>query len=149
MGWSIVTLSNQKKETDSYPIETEPFKGKIMQDQLLLGIWRCVLPVPPRVWQRILKGDANLEFMGHDHHRVRDLVVLALPVKGKPLTPTWISQQLELPLLRVVEILDELERNMTFLFRNPAGDVTWAYPVTVDKTPHQIAFSTGEQIYAA
>ena len=38
---------------------------------------------------------------------------------------------------------------MTFLFRNPAGDVTWAYPVTVDQTPHQVTFSSGEKLYAA
>ena len=120
-----------------------------MRDQLLLGIWRCVLPVPPQVWQRILKGDANLDFMSPDHHRVRDLVVLSLPVEGRPLTPNWISQQLNVPLSKIVEILDELERNMTFLFRNPAGAVTWAYPVTVDNTPHQVSFSTGEVVNAA
>jgi len=38
---------------------------------------------------------------------------------------------------------------MTFLFRNKEGEVVWAYPVTVDKTPHHLTFSTGEQLYAA
>jgi hypothetical protein len=120
-----------------------------MDDQLLLGLWRCVLPVPPQIWQRIVKGDANLEFMNADHHRVRNLVVEALPRERQPLHPEWISQKLSLPLPQIVEILDELERNMTFLFRNPEGAVTWAYPVTVDKTPHHISFSSGEQVYAA
>ena len=49
----------------------------------------------------------------------------------------------------VTEILDGLEKHMTFLFRNDRGEVTWAYPVTVDETPHQVTFSTGEQLYAA
>jgi hypothetical protein len=120
-----------------------------MDDQLLLGMWRCVLPVPPQVWQRVVKGDADLEFMAPDHHRVRNLVVREMPREQKPLSPAWVSTQLNLPLAQVVTILDELERNMTFLFRNPAGDVTWAYPVTVDETPHRLTFSTGEQIYAA
>jgi hypothetical protein len=38
---------------------------------------------------------------------------------------------------------------MTFLFRNEQGAVAWAYPVTVDRTPHYVTFSTGEQVYAA
>jgi len=38
---------------------------------------------------------------------------------------------------------------MTYLYRNARGEVTWAYPVTVDHTPHRVTFSSGEQIYAA
>jgi hypothetical protein len=38
---------------------------------------------------------------------------------------------------------------MTFLFRNEEGAVTWAYPVTVERTPHRVSLSTGEQVYAA
>lgn len=120
-----------------------------MDNQLLLGLWRYVLPIPPQVWQRIVKPDADLDFMDADHHRVRDLVVREMPAQGIPLTPEWISQQLGMNRSQVVAILDELERNMTFLFRNSQGAVTWAYPVTVDKTPHHVTFSTGEQIYAA
>lgn len=120
-----------------------------MDDQLLLGLWRCVLPIPPQIWQRVVKGDSNLDFMSADHHRVRNLVVEALPRVGKPLTPEWISDELDVSLPVVLDILNELESNMTFLFRNGAGAVTWAYPVTVDQTPHHVLFSSGEQIYAA
>jgi hypothetical protein len=120
-----------------------------MDDQLLLGLWRCVLPVPSKIWRGIVKSDANLGFMGADHHLVRNLVVRELPREGKPLTPEWISGELDLQLPRVNAILEELEQNMTFLFRNQEGAVSWAYPVTSDRTPHYITFSTGEQIYAA
>ena len=120
-----------------------------MDDQLLLGMWRCVLPIPPQIWQRVVQGSADLDFMSADHHRVRNLVVDDLPKEGKPLTPEWISDKLSLSLLDVSKILDELENNMTFLFRNLAGEVTWAYPVTVDQTPHKLLFSSGEQIFAA
>ena len=120
-----------------------------MEDQLLLGLWRCWLPIPPQIWQRVVKGEANLEVMGADHHRVRNLAVSELPREGKPLPPEWISEKLDLPLSKVISILDELEQNLTFLFRNPQGDVTWAYPVTIEKTPHLVTFSTGEQVYSA
>jgi hypothetical protein len=38
---------------------------------------------------------------------------------------------------------------MTFVYRNPAGEVAWAYPVTAAETPHQITFPDGKQIWGA
>ena len=32
---------------------------------------------------------------------------------------------------------------------NPAGEVSWAFPVTVEETPHQLRFGTGEYTFAA
>ncbi len=124
-----------------------------MNNALLLGIWRMMISVPPALWQsqmaRQTQGEADLAFMTADHHRVRDFVVREMPRLNRPLPPELIAAELQLPLERVGLILDELERNMTFLFRNPAGAVTWAYPVTVDHTPHQVTFSSGEKLCAA
>jgi len=125
-----------------------------MNNQLLLGLWRYLLPVPRQLWQGQVDKDARvadhrLDFMSPDHHRVRNFAVLELPRAGRPLSPEYIAQELALPLDRVVPILDELEANMAFLFRNEKGEVTWAYPVTVDRTPHRLSFSTGEQVQAA
>ena len=124
-----------------------------MDKNLLFGIWRYLLPVPPAIWRKQVVGShesgPDLAFMTADHHRVRDFVVLELPRSGRPLSPKMIANRLELPIERVQTILDELERHKTFLFRNPQGEVAWAYPVTVDVTPHHITFSSGEQVYAA
>lgn len=125
-----------------------------MQDSLLLGIGRWMLPVPSVFWHReVSKGArhlrASLGFMTPEHHLVRDFVVRELPRYGKPMPAEFIEQNLSLPHARVQTILDELERHMTFLFRNNDGAVTWAYPVTVERTPHRVDFSTGEQTYAA
>ena len=87
--------------------------------------------------------------MTPDHHRIRDFMVMELPRVAKPITPETIGQSLNMELKLVVSILDELEKNMTFLYRNEQGAVVWAYPVTVEPTPHRITFSTGEQIYGA
>ena len=121
-----------------------------MKENLKLGLWRYILPVPRPIWQRQIKGnDQQLDFMSADHHRVRNFCVTELPRAGKPLLPAHIAEALDLPLERLVPILEELERHMTFLYRNKEGAVTWAYPVTADTTPHRVTFSTGEQIYAA
>lgn len=120
-----------------------------MDDSVLLGLGRYMIPIPRLVWQKQVHGDARLDFMSEEHHRIRNFVVMELPRAGKPLSPQFIAQELNLPLAQVIGILDELEKHMTFLFRNEQGAVAWAYPVTVDHTPHHMTFSTGEQVYAA
>jgi hypothetical protein len=120
------------------------------KERLLLGLWRYLLPVPRAVWKKQIRGDdAQLDFMSADHHRLRNYCVVELPRADRPLAPEVIAGALSLSLERVGTILDELERHMTFLYRNEQGAVTWAYPVTVDRTPHRVTFSSGEQIYAA
>ena len=125
-----------------------------MNKRLLLGLGRMLLPIPRSIWQRqVTKGErgghSSLGFMTEEHHRVRDFAVMELPRAGAPLAPELIAERLPLPVERVNVILDELEKHMTFIFRNEQGAVAWAYPVTVDRTPHRIKFSTGEQVYAA
>jgi hypothetical protein len=120
------------------------------EDALLMGVWNYVLPIPRPIWRSQVHGDpAKLDFMSEQHHRVRDFAVVELPRAGEPLTPEFIARQLDLPRSRVVELLEDLEQHMTFLFRNPEGAVSWAYPVTVDETPHYLSFSTGERLNAA
>jgi hypothetical protein len=124
-----------------------------MGDRILLGLGRFMIPIPRRVWRRTVQSDArkaraDLGFMSEDHHRVRDWAVLELPRAGAPLSPESIAEALGLDLARVVSILGELEQHLKFVFRNERGEVTWAYPVTVDETPHRARFSTGEDAYS-
>ncbi len=125
-----------------------------MDDDVFLGLGRHLLPIPRLIWQNQVSQNAQhsataLGFMSADHHRVRNFVVVEIPRAGKSLPPEFIAEKLDLPLTRVVTILDELEKHLTFLFRNERGEVVWAYPVTAEKTPHHVTFSTGEQTYAA
>jgi hypothetical protein len=113
-----------------------------------------MVPLPGKVWQGQVSKEAQgvidrIRFMSPEHHLVRDFVVRELPRVGKPLTPEFIAQELGLPLDRVVPLLDKLEKEMTFLYRGDGNAVSWAYPVTADRTPHLVTFSTGEQIHAA
>jgi len=125
-----------------------------MNRSLLLGLGRFLLRIPRPIWQQEVArsqraGEKSLAFMTADHHRVRDYVVRELPRLGKPIPPEKIANDLDLELEQVVTLLDELEKNLTFLYRDPDGAVVWAYPVTAEPTPHRINFSTGETIYAA
>jgi hypothetical protein len=124
-----------------------------MKNSLLLGLGRYMIPIPRMVWERAVKAEArqtraSLGFMSEDHHRVRDFAVLELARAGVPLAPESIAEALDLALPRVVSILEELEAHLTFVFRGDQRMVTWAYPVTVDETPHHASFSTGEEAYS-
>ena len=120
----------------------------------MLGLWRYIIQVPPFLWEKgIAKGKRKFEkehgSLSEEKRLIHHFVVRELPYAGKPLSPELISNKLGPPIDGVKTALDYLEKRMTFLYRNKNGEVVWAYPVTVDKTPHRITFSTGEQLYAA
>ena len=125
-----------------------------MSDTLLRGFSRYMIPIPRLLWRmqvsrRAGRIGAGLGFMSEEHHRVRNFVVRELPGAREPLSPRLIAERLDLTIDRVVAILDELEKRMTFLFRDSRGSVAWAYPVTVDTTPHHVTFGSGEQVFSA
>jgi hypothetical protein len=125
-----------------------------MEGKVLLGRGRQILDLPESLWKGHLAqvpehGGDRLLFMTEAHHRVRYFVVRELIDGGKPVEPQLISERLHLPLAQVGTILDELESKLFFLVRNPQGAVAWAYPVTVEPTPHRLNFSTGGRLYAA
>lgn len=125
-----------------------------MAEHILVGRGDRFLEIPRRSWESHFDNakehsQQRLAFMSDDHHRVRNFVVRQLPVLGQAIPPATIAEALGIPQLTIVNILDDLEENLTFLFRNTAGDVAWAYPVTIDETPHHIQFSSGERLYGA
>ncbi len=91
----------------------------------------------------------RLSFMTAEHHRVRDFAVMELPRIGRALPPERIAEKTEIPLERVETILNELEVHRFFLVRDRERRVSWAFPVTSEKTPHRLELSTGEAIHAA
>jgi len=91
-----------------------------------------------------------LAFMTPQHHAVRNYVVRELPRnQGRPLSPAQIARSLRLDARLTVQLLDDLEKHLFFLVRDGRGDVTWAFPVTSERTPHALRFGTGERIFGA
>ena len=125
-----------------------------MRDHLLLGRDHEMQVLPRAAWEsEVARAPEHcverLRFMGPDHHRVRYFVVEELARRGRPLSIDAIAEALTLAPAVVTGIVDELERNLFFLVRNENGEVSWAYPVTVDRTPHRLTFSTGERLHGA
>ena len=126
-----------------------------MIDTILIGRREKIHEVSADDWRKHLArarqhSNGRLNFMTQDHHRVRNFVVRELPCnQGEPLSADEISQRLDLPITRVVALLEELQKNLLFLVLNHAGEVSWAFPVTSDWTPHRLSFSSGESIFAA
>ncbi len=125
-----------------------------MRKTVLTGHGGEIVETPRAVWEKDLgqapeKCEARLAFMSDEHHRVRYYAVEELARRGEPLAPSRIAEELDLPPDRTAAILEELEKNLFFLVRNDDGDVSWAFPVTVEPTPHRLVFSTGERLFGA
>jgi hypothetical protein len=123
-------------------------------NRVLIGFKRHMIPVPWALFRRIVprRASQSRRVVGplpDDHRRVHHYVVRELPRLGRPMPPELVAEALALPLADVVSILDDLERRKIFLFRPGGRDVAWAYPVTVEPTPHHLGSSSGEQLYAA
>jgi hypothetical protein len=125
-----------------------------MNEEILIGRGGQITSIPRQQWEERLSKvpesmKTRLSFMTRQHHLVRYFLVRELPRAGEPISPELVSEKLKLPLARVNAILDELEARLFFLVRDKRGRVSWAFPVTVDRTPHRLTISTGESIYAA
>lgn len=126
-----------------------------MQGRILIGRQEKIISIPDAMWRQHLAaaqqhGSSRLSFMTEDHRCIRNFVVSELPRNdGKPLAAEAIANRLMIPFDRVVEILAELQRRLFFLVLNDTGEVSWAFPVTTDRTPHRLHFSSGERLFAA
>jgi hypothetical protein len=125
-----------------------------MEETILLGRDREILEIPQTTWKKSLEQvpqhtQSRLNFMTDAHHQIRYFVVKEMAIRQKPIEPEFISEKLNIPFGQVNSILDELERKLFFLVRNEQGAVAWAYPVTVETTPHKLSFSSGERLYGA
>jgi hypothetical protein len=125
-----------------------------MSSNVLIGVGREIQSVPDDAFVKSIEGIparmvSRLTFMTPDHHTVRDFAVRELPRQNRPLSPLQIAQVTSLPQQNVSAILAELEQNLFFLVRDNQGNVSWAFPVTTDRTRHRLTFSTGEKTYGA
>jgi hypothetical protein len=125
-----------------------------MEEKILLGRDRKIVEIPRSLWEQHLAqipqhSQDRLNFMTEAHHRIRYFVVRELVNRQAPIEPEFISKALEMPLKQVNFILEELEHKLFFVVRNEQGAVAWAYPVTVEATPHRLIFNSGERLYGA
>lgn len=124
-------------------------------DTLLLGVRGRLESAPAAEWRTHVQGarlhtESRLRFLTPDHQRVRYFAVSRLVYNhGRPLEPELIARQLNLPRPRVTALLDDLERGLFFLVRDRSGRVNWAFPVTVERTPHHLSFGSGERLFGA
>ena len=124
-------------------------------DTILVGGGKGFETVPDAEWKAHLahlpaRFAKRLEFMTRSHRAIRELAVRELPRENeRTLKADRVAATLGLPLPQVVNILDDLERNLFFLVRDSHGDIAWAFPVSAERTPHQLKFDSREWTYGA
>jgi len=124
-----------------------------MFERILLGVGQRMVPVPEWLFRPMVKRDtknlAQRPPLEPNQRRVQHFAVREIPRRREAIAPEVFAAELELPLDEVSQILDELERRMTFLCRRGGEDVNWAYPVTAAQTPHQVRIDGGAAFSAA
>jgi hypothetical protein len=112
-----------------------------------------MVPVPEWLFRPMVKRDAGKLAkrppLETDERRVQHFAVREIPRRHEAISPEVFAAELDLSPDQVGMILDELERRMTFLCRRGGEDVVWAYPVTAEKTPHQVRIDGGAAFSAA
>ena len=124
-----------------------------MFERILLGVGQRMVPVPNFVFRTMVQRDAKKlakrSTLEPDERRVQHFAVREIARRREAIAPEVFAVELDLSLEQVSQILDELERRMTFLCRRGGENVVWAYPVTAEETPHQIRMDGGEAFSAA
>jgi len=122
-------------------------------ERILLGVGQRMVPVPNFVFRTMVQRDAKKlakrSTLEPDERRVQHFAVREIARRREAIAPEVFAVELDLSLEQVSQILDELERRMTFLCRRGGENVVWAYPVTAEETPHQIRMDGGEAFSAA
>jgi len=128
---------------------------KTNQDRkMLMGIERFMIPIPQVISNRGLEKGASgarakAELLSEEERQVHYFVVKKMAVAKEPITAELVSEELGIEVNRVEEIIDKLEGMKTFLYRSDSKGITWAYPLSLDNTGHEISASTGERFFAA
>jgi hypothetical protein len=124
-----------------------------MFEKVFLGVGKRMIPVPEFIFRPMVSRDtrklAGRPTLDPDQRRVQHFAVREIPIRREAISPEVFAAELDLPLDEVLQILDELERRMTFLYRRDGEKVNWAYPVTSDETPHQVRIDGGAAFSAA
>lgn len=125
-----------------------------MKNKVMLGLWRFIINVPPNLIEKQMaktmrRFESESRKFTAAHRTVHHCVVREMPSVDGPLSPEMVADKVNLPVEQVNALLNDLEKGMTYLVRDQRGHVVWAFPMTVEKTPHRLTFNTGEQAYAA
>lgn len=124
------------------------------EETLLAGRSSRIERVAAQPWREALdrvgeRMRARLAFMTAAHRTVREAAVVHLPSAGKPLDARDLAPLTGLDPVVVDRLLDDLHQRLFFLVRNAQRQVAWAFPVTIDRTPHHLTFDSGERLWGA
>ena len=127
---------------------------RIVKGFVRIGSSKKTFMIPAFITNKVLKAGANraqkrVAAFSKEKKAVHHFVIKTMPQIQKPLSLDFIAKELDLPLEKVSTLVDELEGEKTFLYREDSSEINWAYPVTTRNTPHRVTFSSGEQINAA
>jgi hypothetical protein len=123
-------------------------------DRLVLGRGPEIVVVEDAHWWSTLLAHvpamrSRFDALPPLQRTLRRAAVLRVVATGRPAPPDALARDIGAPLREVAAALADLERRLFFLVRDAGGEVSWAFPVTADVTPHHLSFSSGERLHGA
>ena len=124
------------------------------QHKMYLGLRGWMIPIPrlvsaPGAKKSAASAKAQGNRLSSEERRVHHQVVRQMARAQNPLTADDLVDALDLPPDQVNASVARLEAMKTFIYREDARGINWAYPLAFDDTGHHITADTGERFFAA
>jgi hypothetical protein len=121
---------------------------------MLMGIGGFMISIPRVISEKGLQkgvsgARAKADLLSAGERKIHHFIVRKMATVQKPITAELVSEELGLPVDRVEQAIDKLEKMKTFLYRSDGRGINWAYPITLDNTGHEMSVSSGERFFAA
>ncbi len=125
-----------------------------LKHKLYMGFRGLMLRIPPLLSDKgarkgVKGARANAASLSIEERRVHHFIVLKMAVVKDPITAELIAGELEIPIDRVIEIINKLEDLKTFIYRSDGKGINWAYPLSIENTGFRMTASSGEHFFAA
>ncbi len=125
-----------------------------LEGSVRVGISGITFPIPSFIIKKIVSSGIKearkkVSRFSDLKRQIHHWVVKEIPGRKTPVLLPEIAEHFDQDITTIESIVQELEDEKTFLFRNRSEGINWAYPVTLDSTPHTVTFSSGETVNSA
>ena len=122
--------------------------------KLYMGFRGLMMSIPPLLSEKgAKKGEKgarqNADSLSRDERRVHHFTVMKMAAVSEPISAKLIAREMGMPIDKVADIINKLEKLKTFIFRTDRERIDWAYPLSSENTGFRLTATSGEQFFAA
>ena len=125
-----------------------------LSKKAFLSLDKWLIPIPAFMIRNDVRSSGDLicqetRVVTDLERQVQFYVVQRISDTNQPVLPEDISTDLNIPLDKVISIIEKLESLKVFFYRYNSPGINWAYPVTSDEREYKLTFDDGKKCTAA